>query len=120
MNGKMPAFGSPASGYEESPISEQITEMLIGGGASYAIKAPNSLSSSSIEVGDAIIVNREMKPKNGSIVVVRVRGDVVLVRLVISKTNQKIYLACDDHAGTVDPDELEIIGVVTNIIKDHL
>lgn len=118
-NGRMPAFGSPAAGYEELPISEQITEMLIGGNDCYATTAPNAITyPCSIDTQDVIIVDRRIKPVLPCAVLARVNGDTVLAALSMSKG--KLYLSTSDKTGFVNPDGLEIIGTVTNVIKDQL
>ncbi|MGR5368431.1 hypothetical protein [Photobacterium damselae] len=117
--GRMPAFGSPAAGYEESPISEQIIELLIGGGDCYATTAPNTIIHPCvIDEGDAIIIDRSIRPTPPCAALVRINGDTLIASLFVR--NDKLYLSTDTRTGFVNPDDLEIIGTITNVIKDQL
>ncbi|WP_318515726.1 S24 family peptidase [Photobacterium leiognathi] len=117
---KMPAFAPPTHGYEESPISEQITNLLLAGGTSHAIYAPNDLTTHSVDIckTDVIVIDRNRTPKNQDLIVVELDGEVVLAEILISRS-MKVKLRANNRQGIVN-DGLNVIGVVTNLIKDQL
>ncbi|MEO6948706.1 MAG: S24 family peptidase [Ginsengibacter sp.] len=73
-----------------------------------------------INKGDTILVNKELKPLNGDVVVVNISGDVII--RFFQKVQSKIFLSAD--GGKVCPiqiepgsEDFEIIGVVTYVVK---
>lgn len=73
-----------------------------------------------INKGDTILVNKEVRPLNGDVVVVNISGDVII--RFYQKIQTRIFLTADVSkvcAIQIDPDfeDFEIIGVVTYVVK---
>lgn len=73
--------------------------------------------------GDLLLVDRALKPANGSIIVAKLGGDLVCKRLKLVKA--KVFLVPENpDYKTIeispDSDGFEIAGVVTHNIHPHL
>lgn len=73
-----------------------------------------------INRGDTILVNKEIKPLNGDVVVVSISGDIII--RFFQKVQAKIFLTAD--IGKICPiqidpgfENFEIIGVVTHVVR---
>ena len=95
---------------------------------SYLIKNPSStflirvagesMIKAGIHPGDILIVDRNIEPKNGKIVIAVVDGNITVKRL--HKNNDKTYLLPENDQYDVielqDGNDLKIWGVVTNVL----
>ena len=75
---------------------------------------------SGIQSGDLLVVDRAVNPDHGSIVIARVEGEFTVKKLCL---HPRLCLMPMNPAYSpiyVDPDELEIFGVVTHSIHDFL
>lgn len=110
-------FTPPTHGYEESHISHTIHDHLFPNNCCYAVTSPSNLSSLGISEGDVVIVDRSAKVQPKSVVLIRIESDTFIVQL--HKGKDAWFAINDDRKGKMT-DEVQVIGVVTNVIKDHL
>ncbi|MCC9193693.1 translesion error-prone DNA polymerase V autoproteolytic subunit [Arthrobacter sp. zg-Y916] len=78
----------------------------------------DSMSGTGISDGDELIVDRSLTPRDGSVVVAVLEGELVVRRLRL--TGRSVVLAAE-HPGyedvlVPDPDELSVWGVVTRCL----
>jgi len=82
FDGHVPAgFPSPAEDYLETPLD--LTEFLIENkAATFLMRVEgDSMKDAGIQDGDLLVVDRSVKPVNGSVVVVAVNGEYTVKRL---------------------------------------
>ncbi|WP_457572191.1 LexA family protein [Desulfovulcanus sp.] len=111
-------FPSPADDYIDKNLD--LNEFLIKHpAATFFVRAyGDSMREAGIHSGDILIVDRALEPKNNSIVVAVVNGELTVKRLC--QKNNKLYLMPDNPGYqpleiTEDMD-FEVWGVVTNVI----
>jgi DNA polymerase V len=82
----------------------------------------DSMIDAGIHSGDTLIVDRSLEPKNGSIVIAVLNGELTVKRL--SKESNKLYLMPEnqnyDPIEILEETQFEIWGVVTNVIHSTL
>ena len=111
-------FPSPADDYIDRNLD--LNEFLIKHpAATFFVRAyGDSMRGAGIHSGDILIVDRALEPKNNSIVVAVINGELTVKRLC--QKNNKLYLMPDNPRYqpleiTEDMD-FEVWGVVTNVI----
>ena len=111
-------FPSPADDYIETSLD--LNEYLIKHqAATFFVRARgSSMIGAGIRDGDLLVVDRAVDPKNGSVVIAAVCGDLTVKR--ISRRDGKLLLCPDNECFTpieVTPEaEFQIWGVVTHAI----
>ncbi len=111
-------FPSPATDYLENKLD--LNEYLVKNpAATYIVKANGpSMSDAGILSGDLLIVDRSILPRNESVVIASIFGDLTVKK--IRKKNQSLFLisANDEYPSIEVKEEMEcfIWGVVTYVI----
>jgi DNA polymerase V len=113
-------FPSPAQDYIDSTLD--LNEYCIRHpSASYYLRASGeSMVESGIQSGDLLVVDRSITPVHGSIVIASVENEFTVKKLCI---HPRLCLMPMNPAYSpifVNPDELEIFGVVTHCIHSFL
>lgn len=113
-------FGAAADDYMERGID--LNEQLIRNkAATFFMKVSgNSMIKAGIFDGDIVIVDRSITPKNGTIVIAVIDGEMLIRRM--EKTFNKMRLVAEnDQFTTIDVSEyhdFKIWGVVTCMIRN--
>ncbi|WP_461169597.1 LexA family protein [Arthrobacter sp. Z1-15] len=111
-------FASPAQDYYDAGID--LNRHLIRDVTSTFIMrvSGDAMDGAGISDGDEIIVDRSLTPKDGSVVVAVLNGELTIRRLLL--TGQGIFLHADSPGSTdipvPDPAELSVWGVVTRCL----
>ena len=89
-------FPSPADNYIEQELD--IKEYLIKNPeATFLVKATGeSMNNAGILNGDILIVDRSIEPKNNSIVITSIDGELTVKRLIIKLGGEKSYLQSEN------------------------
>ena len=113
-------FPSPANDYIEGVID--LNQYLIKNPpATFIVRSQGeSMLKSSIHPGDLLIVDKSIKPKNNSIVIASINGDLTVKRIKI--LNKRFLLISDNknypNIKVNTEDDFSIWGVVTNVIHN--
>ena len=120
LNPVCAGFPSPASDYLEGEID--LNRYLIKNPlATFIVKSQgNCMLQAGIHSGDLLIVDRSIKPKNNSIVVASIDGDLTVKRIKISG---KIFLLTSDNKKYQNikinnESNISIWGVITKVIHN--
>ena len=111
-------FASPAQDYYDAGID--LNRHLIRDATSTFIMrvSGDAMNGAGISDGDEIIVDRSLTPKDGSVVVAVLNGELTIRRLLL--TGAGIFLHADSPGSTdipvPDPAELSVWGVVTRCL----
>ncbi|MBO0909622.1 translesion error-prone DNA polymerase V autoproteolytic subunit [Arthrobacter sunyaminii] len=111
-------FASPAQDYYDAGID--LNRHLIRDATSTFIMrvSGNAMDEAGISDGDELIVDRSLTPKDGSVVVAVLNGELIIRRLLL--TGQGIFLRADspdaEDIRVPDPAELSVWGVVTRCL----
>ena len=111
-------FASPAQDYYDAGID--LNRHLIRDATSTFIMrvSGDAMDGAGISDGDELIVDRSLTPKDGSVVVAVLNGELIIRRLLL--TGQGIFLHADSPGSTdirvPDPAELSVWGVVTRCL----
>ncbi|HEV7334057.1 MAG TPA: translesion error-prone DNA polymerase V autoproteolytic subunit [Flavisolibacter sp.] len=110
-------FGAAADDYAERGID--LNEHLVKNKPATFFLRVNSdaMTGAGVQVGDVVIVDRSLTPKNGSLVIAVVDGELLIRKLEISNNHTRLAtankkLASLDITGT----PLNVWGVVTYVI----
>ena len=120
LNSVCAGFPSPASDYLEGEID--LNRYLIKNPlATFIVKSQgNCMLQARIHSGDLLIVDRSIKPKNNSIIIASIDGDLTVKRIKIS--GKKFLLSSDnkDHCNVKINNESDIFiwGIVTKVIHN--
>ena len=120
LNSVCAGFPSPASDYLEGEID--LNKYLIKNPlATFIVKAQgNCMLQAGIHSGDLLIVDRSIKPKNNSIAIASIDGDLTVKRIKIS--GKKFLLSSDnkDYGNVKINNESDIFiwGIVTKVIHN--
>ncbi|WP_238392760.1 S24 family peptidase [Buttiauxella sp. 3AFRM03] len=116
----MGSFPSPSEGSEDAPLDLH----------AYCVKRPAStyflrckgvsLIDGGIAPHDLLVVDCSVKPTHGAIVIARVDGELMVKRLQLRPFPALVSMNPDLSVIELPPDMLEIFGVVTFSIRDHL
>ena len=113
-------FPSPASDYLEGEID--LNRYLIKNPpATFIVKSQgNCMLQAGIHSGDLLVVDRSIKPKNNSIAIASIDGDLTVKRIKIS--GKKFLLSSDnkDYGNVKINNESDIFiwGIVTKVIHN--
>ena len=120
LNSVCAGFPSPANDYLEGEID--LNEYLIKNPlATFIVKSQgNCMLQAGIHSGDLLIVDRSIKPKNNSVVIVSIDGELIVKRIKIS--GKRILLSSDnkDYGNVKINNESDIFiwGIVTKVIHN--
>ena len=120
LNSVCAGFPSPASDYLEGEID--LNRYLIKNPlATFIVKSQgNCMFQAGIHSGDLLIVDRSIKPKNNSIAIASIDGDLTVKRIKIS--GKKFLLSSDnkDYGNVKINNESDIFiwGIVTKVIHN--
>jgi DNA polymerase V len=79
----------------------------------------DAMTGAGVHVGDMVIVDRSLEPRNGKIVIAVVDGELLIRRLEISGNKRKLVPATKKLSPIdVSETELKIWGVVTYVIHN--
>lgn len=112
-------FPSPANDFLDKKLS--LDELIVTKpAATFFLRAKgNSMVNAGICTGDILVCDRSREPSHGNIVIANINQQFTVKRLV--KQNGKCYLKAENSnqppISIGDDDQLEIIGVVTWILK---
>ena len=116
---RVPAgFPSPAEDFVEGSLD--LNDYIEHPAATYFVKAEgDSMIGAGIYDGDLLIVDRSIEPKNGSIVIASVMGDLTIKRLK-RNLQGKWLLAPENPDYPIIPlvEESQIWGVVKNSVRN--
>ena len=120
LNAVCAGFPSPAADYIEGEID--LNRYLIKNiPSTFIVKSQgNCMLQAGIHSGDLLIVDRGIKPKNNSIVIVSIDGDLTVKRIKLS--GKKFLLTSDnkDYGNVKINNESDIFiwGTVTKVIHN--
>jgi DNA polymerase V len=110
-------FGAAADDFAERGID--LNEQLVKNKPATFFMRVNSdaMIGSGVHIGDVVIVDRSLEPKNGNLVIAVVDGELLIRRLEISNNHTRLItankkLSSLDMTGT----PLNVWGVVTYVI----
>jgi DNA polymerase V len=113
-------FGSPAEDYIEEQIDFNAHLIRQGHEAStFVVRASGwSMIGAGIHDGDEVVVDRALQPKNLSVVIATINGELIIKRLKMR--GGKIALVSDNphypERTIAEGEELEIWGVATRVL----
>ena len=120
LNSVCAGFPSPASDYLEGEID--LNRYLIKNPlATFIVKSQgNCMSQARIHSGDLLIVDRSIKPKNNSIVIASINGDLTVKRIKIS--GKQFLLTSDNkeyrNIKINNESDVFLWGIVTKVIHN--
>jgi DNA polymerase V len=111
-------FPSPAEDYMQGSLD--LNELCIEHpAATYFVRAVgDSMVGVGIHSGDVLVVDRALEPKNGSVVIAAVNGELTVKQLIIER-GKHCFRAANSHYPDLHVTEfmaIEIWGVVTNVV----
>ena len=116
---RVPAgFPSPAADYEEGRLD--LNRYLIRHpAATFFVRAiGDSMIGAGIHCGDLLIVDRSLEPKDKSVVIAAIDGELTVKRIRIEK--KKVTLEPENESYSVrqitEDADFQVWGVVTNVI----
>lgn len=111
-------FPSPADDYIEGHLD--LNELLIRHPAAtfYVRVTGDSMIGAGVHSGDLLVVDRSLKPVEGSVVIAVVDGDLTVKR--VRRESGRVFLVADNSAyppiAIHDETSFEVWGVVTYVI----
>ena len=120
LNSVCAGFPSPASDYLEGEIDLN-RYLITNPPATFIVKSQgNCMLQAGIHSGDLLVVDRSIKPKNNSIAIASIDGDLTVKRIKIS--GKKFLLSSDnkDYGNVKINNESDIFiwGIVTKVIHN--
>ena len=113
-------FPSPASDYLEGEID--LNRYLIKNPpATFIVKSQgNCMLQAGIHSGDLLIVDKSIKPKNNSIVIASIDGDLTVKRIKVSGKRSLLTSGNKDYVNVKINNESDIFiwGIVTKVIHN--
>jgi DNA polymerase V len=116
---KVPAgFPSPAADYEEDRLDLN-KHLIKNPAATFFVRVSgDSMEGAGIHHGDLLVVDRSIEPRDKSIVIAVINGELTVKRIRIK--NKRITLEPENENYSVqeitEDTEFEVWGVVTNVI----
>ena len=108
-------FPSPAEGYSEGPLD--LNELMLSNPPStfFVRVAGDSMTGAGIFPGDLIVVDRSLRPADGSVVVALLDGEFTLKRLRLCDGTPELLPENDNYPPlkVADGSDFEIWGVAT-------
>lgn len=80
----------------------------------------NAMKEAGIHTGDVVLVDRMMKPQNGSVVIAAIQGDLVIRRYEKNNNGLILLVPASNQLSSIHVNEtsaVEIWGVVTYVIR---
>ena len=120
LNSVCAGFPSPASDYLEGEIDLN-RYLITNPPATFIVKSQgNCMLQAGIHSGDLLVVDRSIKPKNNSIAIASIDGELTVKRIKIS---DKKYLLTSDNKeyGKIkinNESDIFIWGIVTKVIHN--
>ncbi len=111
-------FPSPAADYEESKLDLN-KHLIKNPAATFFVRvAGDSMVGAGIHDGDLLIVDRAKDPKNGSVIIAVLDGQLTVKRLRIRRGTYSLEPENDNYPvqPITEGMEFEVWGVVTNVI----
>lgn len=112
-------FGAAADDYAERGID--LNEQLVKNKPATFFMRVNSdvMTGAGIHIGDVVIVDRSLEPKNGKIVIAIVDGELLIRRIEMTET-KTVLLPGNKKLSTIDitANGLKLWGVVTYVIHN--
>ena len=112
-------FGAAADDYAERGID--LNEQLVKNKPATFFMRVNSdaMIGAGIHIGDVVIVDRSLEPKNGKVVIAVVDGELLIRKLEISGNKRRLVPATK-RLSSIDIGEgaLQVWGVVTYVIHN--
>lgn len=111
-------FGAAADDYAERGID--LNEQLIKNKPATFFLRVNSdaMSGAGIQVGDVVIVDRSLEPKNGKVVIAVVDGELLIRRFEVSEGKTELTAANKKLHSIEVTEKTKLWGVVTYIIHN--
>lgn len=112
-------FGAAADDYAERGID--LNEQLVKNKPATFFLRVNSdaMTGAGVNIGDVVIVDRSLEPKNGKIVIAVVDGELLIRRLEINGGKKRLVPATKKLAPIeVSSEGLQVWGVVTYVIHN--
>lgn len=114
--GQVPA-GEPNRQYETSEGFYPIP-MVLHNGETFALRIRgDSMIDVGIENGDLVMVRQQPTAEVGQTIIARIGDEVTCKRFYI-KNGRPVLEPANSKYKTIEPNELEIVGVVTKIIRE--
>ena len=116
---RVPAgFPSPADDFIEGNLD--LNDYIEHPAATYFVRTEgDSMIGAGIYDGDLLIVDRSLEPKNGSIVIAAVMGELTVKRLKRGANGCWLLVPDNPNYPTIPlPEESQIWGVVKNSVRD--
>ncbi|HIF9337684.1 hypothetical protein [Photobacterium damselae] len=110
-------FAPPTFGYEEDHISQTIIDHLQPNNSCYAIRSTSSIQAAGIATNDVIVIDRSLSIRHNGFALIRLDDEIHLIKTVLQKGSW--FAVNDERRGKLSGD-IEVIGIVTNVIKDQL
>jgi len=121
FEGRVPAgFPSPAADYEEDRLD--LNKYLIRHpAATFFVRAVgDSMIGAGIHCGDLLVVDRSLEPKDKSVVIAVIDGELTVKRIRIEK--KKVTLEPENESYSVrqitEDADFQVWGVVTSVIHN--
>lgn len=111
-------FPSPAADYEEGKLDLN-KHLVKNPAATFFVRvAGDSMLGAGIHDGDLLIVDRAKEPKNGSVIIAVLDGQLTVKRLRIRRGKYSLEPENDNYPvqPITEGMEFEVWGVVTNVI----
>ena len=111
-------FPSPAADYEEGKLDLN-KHLIKNPAATFFVRvAGDSMVGAGIHDGDLLIVDRAKEPKNGSVIIAVLDGQLTVKRLRIRRGKYALEPENDNYPvqPITEGMEFEVWGVVTNVI----
>jgi DNA polymerase V len=111
-------FGAAADDYAERGID--LNEQLIKNKPATFFMRVNSdaMTGAGIHIGDVVIVDRSLEPKNGKVVIAVVDGELLIRKIEITETKTTLLPANKKLHSIEVTNKLKLWGVVTYIIHN--
>ena len=111
-------FPSPAADYEEGKLDLN-RHLIKNSAATFFVRVTgDSMLKAGIHSGDLLVVDRSIEPRDKSVVIAAVNGELTVKRIRIRR-NKVTLVAENDAYRSQEIDEkmeFEVWGVVTNVI----
>ena len=115
-------FPSPAQDYVDRTLNFNEDIIKHPSATFYAKALGDSMIEAGIEEGDILVIDRALDPRNGDIIVAHINGEFTVKYLDISKKDQGVVILrpANERYKPIylkEGDELNVWGVVSNVIK---
>lgn len=109
-------FPSPAQDYVESELNLHQYCVRHPAATFFLRASGNSMTSVGMNDGDLLVIDRAVTPEHGDTIVATADGEFIVRQLQLRPRLALRSLIPPHQAMYIDPDELDIFGVVTHFI----